>query len=252
MLEKEIENYSKNGFCVVRNFFPKKTVKKLNEKINNFFKSRSKNLKGKNINFSKSKINSLHDIDKFDPFFKKFSKQRFIIQTAEKFLRSKANFRKAEIFNKPAKIGLASPMHQDNFYWCVKNNNALTIWVSLDYSNKKNGGVTYFQGSHKYGVVKHTDSYAPGSSQKIELKVLKKFKKLKKITPNLNPGDALVHHCLTFHGSGSNNSLKNRRGFTMQYKDKFSTYDKKMLGHYQKRLNYQVDVRKKIKKHKSK
>ena len=53
MLKKEIQNYSKNGFCVVRNFFPKSTIKKLNGKIDYFFKSKSKNLNGKNINFSK-------------------------------------------------------------------------------------------------------------------------------------------------------------------------------------------------------
>jgi len=245
MLEKEITDYKKNGFCVVHKFVPIKTVNKLNSKINKFFKEKSKNIKGKNINFSKNKINSLHDIDKFDPFFKKFAKQKLVINMIEKFLKSKADFRKSEVFNKPAKIGLPSPMHQDNFYWCVKNNNALTVWISLDYSNKRNGGVSYFKGSHKLGVVKHIDSFAPGSSQKIDFTVLKRFKNLKKITPKLKPGDALIHHCLTFHGSGPNNSSKNRRGFTMQFKDKFSPYDNKKLSHYNKRLNYQVNLRKK-------
>ena len=163
-------------------------------------------------------------------------------------MSSKADFRKSEVFNKPARYGLASPMHQDNFYWAVKNNNALTIWVALDSCDKKNGGVSYFKGSHKFGILKHTDSFAPGSSQKIDLKILKKFKYLKKITPKLKPGDILVHNCLTFHGSNPNKSSKNRRGFTMQFKDKFSDYDKKILSHYQTRLDRQVNLRNNIRK----
>ena len=246
MLDKEIENYKENGYCIIRGFISKTAVRKLNTKINLFFKKEINKLKGKDVNFSNNKINSVHDIDKFDNYFKKFSKQKFIVNTVEKFLDSKADFRKSEIFNKPAKHGLKSPMHQDNFYWCVKNNNALTIWVALDYCNKKNGGLTYFRGSHKYGVVNHVDSFAPGSSQKIDTKIFKKLKNLKKITPKLNPGDVLVHHCLTFHGSNPNSSNKNRRGFTMQFKDKSSIYDKKMLSHYLKRLNKQVKLRNKI------
>ena len=91
------------------------------------------------------------------------------------------------------------PPHQDNYYWCVNNSKALTIWISLDKSTKKNGALSYYSGSHKYGVLNHRASYHPGTSQKVPL--FKKIKKLKKETPKLNPGDALLHHCLIVHGS---------------------------------------------------
>ena len=246
MLEKNIDNYNKNGFSVMRNFIPKQKLFKLNIKIKKFLKKKEKNLKGKNINYSSgNRVNSAHDIDKFDPFFKKFSNQKFIIQMVEKFLQSKTVFRKSEIFAKPAKVGLQSPMHQDNFYWGIKNNNALTIWVALDHCNKSNGGLTYFKGSHKYGIVKHVDSYEPGSSQKISSNFFKKKRNFKKITPTLNPGDVLIHHCLTIHGSKPNRSSKSRRGFTMQFKDKFSKYDKKLVNYYRSKLNKQVKLRQK-------
>ena len=55
--------------------------------------------------------------------------------------------------------------------------NALTVWLALDETNEKNGGVFYYDGSHKYGILEHVPSYAKGSSQKIKNnKALKKYK----------------------------------------------------------------------------
>ena len=244
MLDQQIKKYNRDGFCTIRSFITRKKVKELNLKINNFFISKSKKLQGKDINFTGNKINSIHDVDKFDNYFKKFSKQKSILKTIKKFLNTAVEFRKAEIFAKPAKVGLSSPFHQDNFYWAVKNNNALTVWIALDQSNKQNGGVTYLKGSHKVGLVKHVASFAPGSSQKIDNKVLKKFKFFKKITPSLRPGDALIHHCLIFHGSSKNKTKKSRIGFTMQFKDKLSKYNQSQLRHYKKNLKRQILIRK--------
>ena len=44
---------------------------------------------------------------------------------------------KCELFAKPSKIGIMSPPHQDNYYWCLKNGKSLTFWIALDKSNKK-------------------------------------------------------------------------------------------------------------------
>ena len=136
------------------------------------------------------------------------------INVARFFLNSEPDFRKCELFAKPAKVGLASPFHQYNYLWAVSNNNGLTIWVALYISEKKNGGLTYISSSHKLGLLEHEDSFAPGTSQKVKIKILKKIlKKNKKVTPKLKPGDALIHHCLLIHGSNTNKSNKNRRGF---------------------------------------
>ena len=169
------------------------------------------------------------------------------MNVAKFFLESEPDFRKCELFAKPARVGLASPFHQDNYLWAVKNNNGLTIWVALDISEKKNGGLTYVSSSHKFGLLEHEDSFAPGTSQRVKQKVLKKIlNKNKKITPKLKPGDALIHHCLLIHGSNINKSDKNRRGFTLQFKDKKSGYNIKLLKHYKNRLKHQLLMRNQI------
>ena len=54
--------------------------------------------------------------------------------------------------------GMPAPIHQDNFYWCVDGSNALTVWIALEDSGKKNGGIFYYDGTHKLGVLEHKPS----------------------------------------------------------------------------------------------
>ena len=147
----------------------------------------------------------------------------------------------SELFAKPAQKGLPSPIHQDNFYWCVKGGNALTVWIALDDVTSANGGIQYYNESQKLGVVKHEPSYAKGSSQKVSN--LEKYNYFKKVCPRLRAGDALFHHSEIMHGSSSNNSGKRRRGLTFQFKDFYATYDVKLKKKYLKSLNKQIKLR---------
>ena len=95
------------------------------------------------------------------------------------------------------------------------------------------------------GIVDKTNtnfiSQLKKASQKIaEKNILKKFTKR---FPNLSPGDALIHHCLTVHGSGRNNSNISRRGVTLQFRAKNSIIDKMLKKNYEKQLKYQLKSR---------
>ena len=73
----------------------------------------------------------------------------------------------AEVFAKPAVVGMSVPIHQDNYYWNLNNAKGVTVWIALDKSTKKNGALFYYKSSHKLRLLKHKNSYTPGSSQKI-------------------------------------------------------------------------------------
>ena len=112
----------------------------------------------------------------------------------------------SEFFAKPALIGLKSPAHQDNFYWSINNQKGLTIWISFNKANRSNGGVYYYSGSHKLGLLKHKPSFAPGSSQTIS------NKKLIEKSAGLNIGDC-VYITVVVHGSTKNTSKISREGY---------------------------------------
>ena len=242
------KHYMDNGWTNIKNFFTKKEVSLVRKKINYSLRLNYKKYKGRDINFigdgkKFSHINTFHKLHDFK-FIKKMAHEKRIKNTVRSLLRAnKLELRASELFAKPKNCGLKVPIHQDNFYWNVVGGKALTIWIALSPSSKKNGGIFYYNNSHKKGVLPHAPSFAKGSSQTIKNKTF--LKKFKIVYPKLNIGDALIHSCLIVHGSHKNNSDMSRKGFTFQFKTKKSKYDFSKIKKYEKKLQEQIDLRKK-------
>lgn len=241
------KHYDEKGWVVYKKLFSIDQINLINSIIDDFLDKeiKSNNKIDRSINFvDKNKdvknINSFHELAKCEEI-KNFAQKKHVLDVTKVFLNSDPEFRCCELFAKPALVGLPSPAHQDNYYWGVNGANALTVWIALNYSNKNSGCVHYYDGSHKYDILKHEPSFAKGSSQKVsDLNFLKKFK----ISyPKLQPGDAIIHHSLVVHGSSKNTSKNNRRGWTIQFKDKNATYDIEQINNYEKSLNNQVHLR---------
>ncbi len=231
--------FEKKGVVIIKNFFKKNEVLNLEKKIKQYLKKNKDKLKSNEINYIKNKVNSVHKFKNL--YFKKFCNNKKIKEIGDQLLGVKSRFQDCEYFAKPAKIGLDSPMHQDNYYWNLKNPKAITMWIAIDPANKKNGSLEYLLESHKGGLVKHIPSFAPGSSQRV--KNLKKYKKkYKKKSFNLKKGDCLIHHCLIIHGSKKNLSNISRRGFTIQLTNKNNSINKKQFALYKKSLEQQKRV----------
>lgn len=247
-LVETINNYHKNGWIIIKNLFSKKEAKIIDTKVNLLLKKNFKKYNGRDINFIGNKknfslINTFHKLHDFE-FIKKLSKENKIKNIVRLLLKTKKiELRASELFAKPKNFGLKVPIHQDNYYWNVKGGNALTMWIALSQSSKKNGGIFYFNESHKRGIFPHKPSYAKGSSQTIKnLKLLKKFKKT---FPKLKVGDALIHSCLVAHGSHRNKSNYSRKGLTFQFKSKKSKYNLSLIKKYEKNLQEQINLREK-------
>ena len=60
--------------------------------------------------------------------------------------------------------------------------------------------------------------------------------KFKKSTPNLNPGDCLLHHSHVIHGSNKNISNMNRRGVSIRLFGKKTKFIKKKVELYKNQL----------------
>ena len=191
-------------------------------------------------NKNKKIIHSFHKISD-SKVINNFSNQKKFFNITEKLINEKSKFRKCEFFAKPSAIGIKSPPHQDNFYWCLKNGKSLTFWIALDKSSKSNGAMYYYNGSHKLGLVNHVASNIKGSSQTVKnKKILRKFKKF---TPSLNPGDALIHDSHVIHGSTENNSKNNRMALTMQFQSNKCRIDNRKQKVYLNSLNQQIKRR---------
>ena len=231
ILKKLKREYEKKGFVVYKNLISKSNLHEMNKSLGVFTKKYKAKTR-KNMNLTNKKINSIHNMEDWI-WIKKLRKDKTIIEIIKTLIKERAKNFGSEFFTKPARHGLKSPVHQDNFYWSLSplnKNKGLTIWISLNKSDKRNGGVFYFKGSHKIGLLNHVPSHAPGSSQTVKnLKMLKRFRK---VYPKLNPGDCLIHNTMVAHGSEPNKSNSPRKGITLRYVPKKSKFNKSHKNKY--------------------
>jgi phytanoyl-CoA hydroxylase len=231
-------NIKQDGYTVLRKVFNKNELNFIIKNINFSIKKQIK-LK-KDVNFSKGKVNTFHALKRNEKLLK-FSKKN-ILPIADQFLKKKTKIKGLEYFAKPAKVGMESPPHQDNFYWCLKKPDGLNFWIAIDKASKTNGGLYYYKGSHRLGLMSHKNSHIAGSSQTICYLPSKNFKKK---YVELNPGDILIHNLLVVHGSNTNTSNFSRRGFVVNVISNDAAIDIKAKKNYLKNLNMQIKKRKK-------
>ena len=238
MIKNFIKEYNHHGFAIIPKIFKNSEIKDLNKKIDKYLSKVIKKNKSDKVHLLKGKtISSIHNIKNFNLINKLQNNQKIKLITKKILGKNPKKFG-AEIFAKPAKIGKAVPVHQDNFYWCTKNGSGITIWIALNKSNKLNGGLFYYSKSHKIGLLEHNLSRVPGSSQK--LKNIKEMKFFKKIYPKLKPGDCLVHSSMVVHGSNNNFSNFPRRGLTLRFIARSDPFDKERTRQYRKDLKKNI------------
>lgn len=230
--------YETNGYVVVRNIFNKVDIAKAGIDLDATFLKSLIKFQGRKINKTKNDvINSVHFMNDWK-WSKKLKNNATLKKISKILLEENIRDFGSELFAKPAKTGMPSPMHQDNFYWCIDNAKGLTIWIALDDSSKKNGGVFYYKKSHHMGLLEHKISFAPGSSQ--TLKYQKSMKHFKKIIPNIKKGDCIFHDCLVVHGSNKNTSVYPRRGLTIRFIGNTSKIDIERKRKYEKDLKRNI------------
>tara|TARA_B110000037_G_C17008838_1_gene460376 strand:- start:134 stop:892 length:759 start_codon:yes stop_codon:yes gene_type:complete len=238
--EKFKKLFYENGWVKIQSFFTKSEIKKMNKELNLFVKNIAPKLKPGEIHYSEKKINTIHVLDKYSKFFKKLLHSKKVNSLAENIIDDKVVPQWAQFFAKPAKEGMAAPPHQDNYYWCVDKCKTMTMWVALENVNKKNGALYYYDQSNKMGRLNHEASYAKGTSQTVEKKILKKIPRNTKKITSAKPGDIFIHHGYVIHGSESNKSEKSRKGMSMWFKGKKSNISKKLLKLYKESLQKQT------------
>jgi len=221
----QIKNYKKNGFLICRDFFSKKDIKNLIgwvDEIENFKEVRGKWMKYYDPSLKNKKINILTRIENFIDYHKKLKKfilnQRILKQLKKVFGSDVILFKDKINFKYPGAKGFKA--HQDATIWEGMYNikSFMTLVISIDNSNKKNGRLEIAKNKDKFGLI--------GKGWK---EMPKKFEKKMFWTPlNTAPGDLILFNDYTPHRS-SNNLSKNRRRML------FLTLNKKIDGDHRKK-----------------
>ena len=128
-----------------------------------------------------------------------------------------------------------TPWHQDLPYWPVRGDDILSLWIAFDPVPADAGAMRYVKGSHADGVL-----YAPkafgkntGFAEVFERSGLPPFPDMDEVLARsellvceVEPGDIVVHHPLTFHWSPGNlrKDLR-RRALAVRYLGPDAVFD---------------------------
>lgn len=154
------------------------------------------------------------EVSQFEPWFRQIVSSDPIVDAGELAVGPNVQMFQDNIFYKPASVGGATPWHQDNIWWNVNPPKIMTIWVALDEVDETNGPVQYVRGSHTH-LREHTLPVNDPCGAKYNVIDPATIDKSKLVSFHLAPGEAVMHHCLTIHGSTENLSPKPRRAYTV-------------------------------------
>lgn len=139
-----------------------------------------------------------------------------------------------------------SAFHTDEAYWRLSGDQVLAIWVSPDVVTHDSGAMRYVRGSHRWTESFHARDFITGKDVALRTSVQRRESldieahedDFDVVTMTSEPGDVVVHHYRTIHGSRGNSSTHSTRraaslrycGDDVRYAEKPGAHDKKYHG----------------------
>ena len=120
------------------------------------------------------------------------------------------------VFYKPPHDSSYASWHQDSVYSGLHLTPSVSAWVALTPSHPANGCMRVIPGSHKAGLLNHTNLQD-------ESNLLRRGEQLTTVDESravdvvLRPGEMSLHHSTIIHGSNPNTSGEPRIGFIVRF-----------------------------------
>ena len=148
----------------------------------------------------------------------------------------KVNLYSDQLFLKEPGSSVRTPWHQDKPFWLLQGTKVAVCWVPVDVVGLDNGAMGYVRGSHEWGITyKPSDFVTSTGSSTIPGLQFDDLTDLPPIDANpgdydivrfeAEPGDVIVHHWMTLHGSTGNISAnRTRRAASVRFAGDDVTY----------------------------
>ena len=132
------------------------------------------------------------------------------------------------IFGKPAKVGKATPWHQDGEYYPIRPLETITVWIALDNATQENGCMRFIPGSHK---AHRTFSHHWEEDDALTINQVCDAEHFDESTAHdliLEAGQMSLHDVYMIHGSRANTTGARRAAFVVRMMPGNCYYDHKL------------------------
>jgi ectoine hydroxylase-related dioxygenase (phytanoyl-CoA dioxygenase family) len=123
----------------------------------------------------------------------------------------------SHFISKDPYTGRATPWHEDSAYWKGRlsaYDQIVTVWLSLDGSDRENGCMRVVPGSHSNGFSEYSPVDQSVNTFHAEIVDVDEDRA---VDFELAPGECSLHDARIVHGARPNTSPRRRTGYTMRY-----------------------------------
>jgi len=219
--------YERDGAAVVRGILPLEWVEALGAAVDRLMAAEGMPA----VDFAAGdgpRFFSLIHSSMFDPVIKAWGLRGPLVDLARQVLPEATllNFYFDQIFAREEGASKVTPFHQDFPYMSLTGAQIIRFWVPLDSVDLDNGAVQYLKGSHRGPVYRarsfdETNAVASAYDTAAEFEPLPDFAaeydRHDWLIGSCEPGDVLLHHPRTVHGSRANVATRRRRGLATMY-----------------------------------
>lgn len=197
----DVEAYERDGVVALRNVISAEWIARMQAAVDRVIASPTA-IGGTYGAFSHDMFLWRHDDD-----FRSFAMDSVLPSIARALMRTdRLNLFFDQLLVKEPGLAAEIKWHQDLQTFPVSGTQAISIWVPFDPASNANGAVSYARGSHLSGTMFRDRNYREGSGPEVP-----PLEDLDVVSWELQPGDVVVHHPLTLHGSPGNATAANRR-----------------------------------------
>jgi len=242
------QDFERDGYVAIKGFLDEQQSLELISQTKRFVKEVVPSIPVEEVYYEdktdKSTLKQVQKVYDYDDYYLKLATSKLVVSLAEKLLGGPVELKNMQYFNKVPRIGQATPAHQDGYYFKIKPQQAVTMWLSLGDADEKNGAVCYIPGSHKAGMREHNTTKTLGFSQGIS--DWSATDDENEVQMKAQAGDILVHHSLTIHRANANQSENSRQSVGFIFYRQDVVEDKAAHDNYKAQLNEKLATQGKI------
>ena len=203
--EQQIKFYDEKGYIAPIDVLSKHEANQIRQEIETIEKKWPNALEGIGRNY----------VHLISPVFNKVCLNNKILDAVESIIGKNILICGTTLFIKNVSEKGFVSFHQDARYIGLEPYNWVTAWIAVTDTNKENGCMRMWSGSHKDGLKDHNQKFNEDNlltrGQTVENVPLKETKPVE-----LKAGQMSLHHPKIVHGSGINKSKDRRIGFVIQ------------------------------------
>lgn len=208
--KEQIEQFNRDGYVIVRNYYQADEIKKLQDKAFNDDALYQRAWNKADATGTVSKVCLWQDLG--DDFYSMFSRGRRLADAAEQLLDEPVFHTTTKIMMKEPYVGGAWEWHQDYGYWATDNYHLypklVSAMIAINRATISNGCLQVLKGSHHIGRIDHQRT---GDQKGADMDFVEEaMKHHELVNVELEPGDTLFFHCNLLHKSNQNKSSEPR------------------------------------------